>query len=363
MRELIEQISRWREPFALATVLSTSGNTPRGVGSALAVNTAGVVHGAVSGGCVDADVYEECRAVLDGAPPSRLSFGPSADDPLGIGLGCGGNITVFVHQVDPLQDPSFGATVAALRSGKPLARATVVAGPAAVLGQTVAVTVGLTAGRIGVLPLHRRAAERARAAVESGGSRLLVFEDPGEAPVEIFVESYPAPPRLLVFGATDVAGGLSRLAPALGYRVTVCDARALFADPRRFPSGTEVVVDRPERYLTRTEVGPDTVICAMTHDLKFDVPLLTLALRLSVAYVGALGSRGSVAARTEALRLAGLDNEELTRLHAPVGLDLGGRSPEETALAILAEVVMTRHHGCGNPLRDLSGPLHRSVSV
>nr|BFE88745.1 hypothetical protein GCM10020093_113460 [Planobispora longispora] len=180
----------------------------------------------------------------------------------------------------------------------------------------------------------------------------------GGQEVAVFAETYAPPPRLLVFGAIDFAAALTRAGRFLGHHVTVCDARPVFATPRRFPEAHEVVVDWPHRYLARTRVDSRTVVCVLTHDAKFDVPLLEVALRLPVAYVGAMGSRRTHADRMARLRAAGLSEAELSRLRSPIGLDLGARTPEETALSIAAEFVALRRGGSGLPLTQTAGPIH-----
>jgi xanthine dehydrogenase accessory factor len=183
--------------------------------------------------------------------------------------------------------------------------------------------------------------------------------------MRVFVQSFAPPPRMLVFGAIDYAAAVARIGSFLGYRVTVCDARPLFATPDRFPSAAEVVVDWPHRYLQREadcgKLDSRTVVCVLTHDPKFDVPTLSRALRLpQLAYVGAMGSRQTHFDRLERLREAGLTDIELSRLSSPVGLDLGGRTPEETAVSIAAEIIAARSGGSGARLRDLNQPIHSS---
>ncbi|GAA4024114.1 hypothetical protein GCM10022247_55740 [Allokutzneria multivorans] len=191
------------------------------------------------------------------------------------------------------------------------------------------------------------------------GGVIEVLVQPSPVPVP---EVAPPPPRLLIFGALDFAAALTTIGVFLGYRVTVCDARPVFATPERFP-GADVVVDWPHRYLDQTTVDSRTAICVLTHDPKFDVPVLTRALRLPVGYVGALGSRRAHAERLELLRANGVGAEELARLRSPIGLDLGGRTPEETALSIAAEIVACHRGGSGRPLSALSGPIHARLDA
>jgi xanthine dehydrogenase accessory factor len=208
---------------------------------------------------------------------------------------------------------------------------------------------------------------RAQAMLEGGTTgTIMVGKSDGEGencgvPLRVFVESSVPAPRMLVFGAVDHAAALVRVGRLLGYRVTVCDARPVFATPERFPDADEIVVSWPDQYLARTSVDRRTVICVLTHDPKFDVPVLAAALRLPVAFIGAMGSRRTCADRAERLRAAGVSEDELARLRAPIGLDLGAVTPEETALSIGAEVVASLRGGLGAPLSSVTGPIHRTV--
>jgi xanthine dehydrogenase accessory factor len=179
--------------------------------------------------------------------------------------------------------------------------------------------------------------------------------------IAVFVASYAPRPRMIVFGAIDFAAAVARVGAFLGYRVTVCDARPTFATAARFPDADEVVVEWPHRYLAATEVDPRTVVCVLTHDPKFDVPLLEIALRLPVAYVGAMGSRRTNDDRLKKLQELGLTEAELARLHAPIGLDVGARTPEETAVSVAAELIAARWGGTGSQLRRTDGPIHHEV--
>ncbi|MFC9204361.1 XdhC family protein, partial [[Kitasatospora] papulosa] len=221
---------------------------------------------------------------------------------------------------------------------------------------------GAYAGGLGgPAELDRTAAAEARAMLDTGRTGELVIGAEGSrcgSPLTLLVESSVPPPRMIVFGAIDFAAALVRAGRFLGYRVTVCDARPVFATAARFPEADEIVVDWPHRYLAGTEVDARTVLCVLTHDPKFDVPLLELALRLPVAYVGAMGSRRTHLERDERLREAGVTDRQRAALHSPIGLDLGARTPEETALSIAAEIVADRRGGTGLPLTGAHTPIH-----
>jgi xanthine dehydrogenase accessory factor len=249
----------------------------------------------------------------------------------------------------------------AIREERPVALATVIDGPGK--GAKLLVHPGQAAeGSLGDPDLDRVVARDALGELAAGTTAVRHYGAHGEAreaAVAVFVESFAPPPRMLVFGAVDFTAALVRVAKVLGYRVTVCDAREVFATRARFPDADDIVVDWPHRYLRRTETDGRTVLCVLTHDAKFDVPLLEVALRLPVAFVGALGSRRTHADRERRLREVGLTEVELARLRAPIGLDLQARTPEETALSIAAEIVATRRGGTGVPLTGSGMAIHR----
>ncbi|MER7820897.1 XdhC/CoxI family protein, partial [Streptomyces sp. NPDC096153] len=222
------------------------------------------------------------------------------------------------------------------------------------------------AGSLGSEGLDAAVVADARGGLAQGSTGVRHYGPRGqrrEDDVSVFLHSFAPPPRMLVFGAIDYAAAVARIGDFLGYRVTVCDARPVFATPKRFPEGVEVVVDWPHRYLDRTETDARTVICVLTHDPKFDVPLLEQALRRPAAYIGAMGSRRTHDDRTKRLREAGLGEEQLARLRSPVGLDLGARTPEEVAVSVAAEIVALRWGGSGAPLTETAGAIHPAGSA
>ncbi|MFD8073236.1 XdhC family protein [Streptomyces sp. NPDC059718] len=365
MLDIADELDRWSaqgKPFAVATVVTVGGSAPRQPGAALAVDAEGTAVGSVSGGCVEGAVYELCQEVLETGEPVLQRFGYSDDDAFAVGLTCGGVIDIFVQRIVPGAQPQLAAALAAASRGEAAAVARVVAGPAGLPGRTLLVRPdGSYEGTLGDPELDRTAAAEAHALLDAGRTATVGIGVDGSRcgePLTLLVESGTPPPRLLVFGAIDFAAALVRVGTFLGYRVTVCDARPVFATARRFPEADEVVVDWPHRYLERTPVDGRTVVCVLTHDVKFDVPLLERALRMPVAYVGAMGSRRTHEQRLARLRETGLGASELARLHSPIGLDLGARTPEETALSIAAEIVAHRHGGTGRPLRGVDAPIH-----
>ncbi|MFD9542970.1 XdhC family protein [Streptomyces sp. NPDC060022] len=368
MLDIAEELHRWvgqGRAFAVATVVAVGGSAPRQPGAALAVDSEGTAIGSVSGGCVEGAVYELCRQALEDGTTVRERFGYSDDDAFAVGLTCGGVIDILVTPVraeDPAR-PVFAAAFAAAAGGSAAAVARVTDGPADLLGRPLLVHPdGSYEGGLGAHPeLDRTAAAEARAMLDAGRTGEVTIGADGSRcgrPLALLVESSVPPPRMIVFGAIDFAAALVRAGRFLGYHVTVCDARPVFATAARFPEADEIVVDWPHRYLADTEVDARTVLCVLTHDAKFDVPLLELALRLPVAYVGAMGSRRTHLERNERLREAGVTERQLAALHSPIGLDLGARTPEETALSIAAEIVADRRGGSGAPLAGAHTPIH-----
>ncbi|MEV6402116.1 XdhC/CoxI family protein [Streptomyces bobili] len=368
MLDIADELNRWVEQgrdFAVATVVAVGGSAPRLPGAALAVDADGTAIGSVSGGCVEGAVYDLCRQALADGEPVLERFGYSDDDAFAVGLTCGGVIDILVTPVragDPVR-PVVTAGLRAAASGTAAALARVVRGPAELVGRALLVGPdGSYDGGIGAHPeLDRTVAAEAAAFLDAGRTGTLEIGEQGSrcgAPLTVLVEASVPPPRMIVFGAIDFASALVRIGSFLGYRVTVCDARPVFATRNRFPEADEIVVDWPHRYLERTQVDARTVLCVLTHDAKFDVPLLRLALRLPVAYVGAMGSRRTHLDRNARLREVGVTELELARLRSPIGLDLGARTPEETALSIAAEIVANRRGGSGVALTGAHTPIH-----
>ncbi|MFE8993169.1 XdhC family protein [Streptomyces collinus] len=370
MLNIADTLYRWcREarPFALATVIRVSGSAPLPPGTALAVDTHGEAVGSISGGCVEGAVYELCRQVLEsGEPPVRAAFGYSDDDAFAVGLTCGGELEVLVQRIDPADQPHLTTALEQVPAGVPVSVAQVIDGPQRFLGRTLSVFGGGSAydGTLGSRRVDRATASQARALLRAGRTaRVEVGGDADTCPekLTLLVHTQAAPPRMLIFGAVDFAAALSQAGRLLGYRVTVCDARPVFATAERFPHADEVVVGWPHRYLESAEVDARTAICVLTHDAKFDIPLLRMALDLPVGYIGAMGSRRTHEHRRERLREAGVPEEHLARLRSPIGLDLGAHTPEETAISITAEIIAHTRNGTGLPLSRVSGPIHGSV--
>ncbi|MEW2067307.1 XdhC/CoxI family protein [Streptomyces sp. NPDC007346] len=357
-------------PFALATVVAVHGSAPRDPGAVLAVDAEGAVVGSVSGGCVEGDLYEVAREVLAGAGPRVVTYGISDDEAFGVGLTCGGTIEVLVRAYASRAElADLAALLDLIAAGLPVAEATVLSGAAETGARLVVRPAGAgpgtgPLGTLGDEGLDAAVTDDARGLLAQGLTGIQRYGAHGQrrmAEVAVFVRSHTPPPRMLVFGAIDHAAATARIGSFLGYRVTVCDARPAFATRERFPTADEVVCAWPHDYLETTEVDARTVICVLTHDPKFDVPLLVAASRTPAAYIGVMGSRRTHHDRLARLREAGVAEAQLSRLASPVGLDLGARTPEETAVSIAAEIIQHRWGGTGRPLGELTGAIHHHL--
>ena len=350
-------------PFGLATVVSIRGSAPRPAGAVMTVDADGAAVGSVSGGCVEGAVYEAAAEVLAGGPPVLETYGISDETAFSVGLTCGGILDVLVQAVGSAEAPLLTRVLDLIERDDPVAVATVVGGPAP-LGALVVITPEEVLGSLGTEGLDVAVVDDARGLLAAGATGTRHYGPRGERRVDevaVFVQSFTPPPRMLVFGATDFAAAVSSAGVFLGYRVTVCDARPVFATARRFPDAHEVVCEWPSTYLARTPVDERTVITVLTHDPKFDVPLLEVALRSPAGYVGAMGSRRTHDDRLARLHELGVPAEALDRLRSPIGLDLGARTPEETAVSIAAEIVQHRWGGSGRPLGQTDGTIHGGV--
>jgi xanthine dehydrogenase accessory factor len=385
MREVMNELMQWwsaGETVGVGTVVGTWRSAPRQPGASMLVGPGGEAVGSVSGGCVEGAVYELAQEVVESGHPVLQRYGVSDDDAYAVGLTCGGILDVFVEKVSRDTFPELGEVAADIEAGRPVAVVTVIEHPEpSWLGRRLVVhaeeetpegadeqvwetTSG--SGSLGSLRADDAVRDDARGLLAQGRSAILTYGPDGERRGEgmrVFVAAHAPKPRMLVFGAIDFAAAVARVGSFLGYHVTVCDARPVFATKTRFPGADEVVVRWPHDYLQgevdEGRVDGRTVIAVLTHDPKFDVPLLEVALRLpEVAYIGAMGSRRTHEDRLERLREAGLTDEELARMSSPIGLDLGARTPEETAVSIAAEIIALRWGGQGERLAVTEGPIH-----
>ncbi len=371
MREVLAALLRdWEAggTVGMATVVDTFRSAPRDPGAAMLVLPGGEALGSVSGGCVEGAVYERAQQVLASRQPVLERYGVSDDQAFAVGLTCGGILDVFVEPVDRASFPDLDAVAADVGAEEPVAVCTLVAHPdASRVGRRLVVRPESAVGGLGSARADDAVADDARGLLAAGRTATLEYGPDGERRGEgmrVFVSSFAPKPRMLVFGAIDFAAAVASVGSFLGYKVTVCDARPVFATATRFPGADEVVVEWPHRYLAAEaaagRIDGRTVVTVLTHDPKFDVPLLEVALRLpQVAYVGAMGSRRTHDDRLARLRDAGVSEAELARLSSPIGLDIGARTPEETAVSIAAEIVALHWGGDGRRLGQVQGPIHR----
>jgi xanthine dehydrogenase accessory factor len=328
MRDVMTEVKAWLDqgdPVAVATVISTWGSAPRPAGSRMAISQSGKIAGSVSGGCLEGEVFEQAQAILKGKPASLFHYGVSDDLAWTVGLSCGGEIDLLVEPLVQVHRDLMTALEAELP----------------VVLQT----------DVGEMPGARALLTPADPDVTA----LLDRENPVRQDGR-FLEPFPRPPELLIFGGSHVAIPLTRLASAIGFRVTVVDARSKFADRDRFPEARRVIHAWPDEILKDLPMDGSTYVVILTHDPKFDDPTVTAALRGRPRYIGAIGSKKTHRDRVARLVEAGVNPIEIQRVHAPIGLDLGAQTAEETALAILAQMVAVRHGKQGGPMPGPAAP-------
>ncbi|HEX7263806.1 MAG TPA: XdhC family protein [Candidatus Dormibacteraeota bacterium] len=317
MREVLTELKEWTaggEQVALATVVETWGSSPRPLGSKMVVTRSGKMAGSVSNGCIEGAVFEESQKVLKSGEPKLAAFGVADDLAFSVGLACGGHIEIFVQPLADVHEQLIGLID---QNRAAMLRTNLVTGVAEL-------TEGVPAG-----------------------SQLASRDG------DWFIEPFPRPAHLIIVGAIHIAIPLHRLAKLMGYRVTVIDARSKFATKERFPEADELIVAWPDEAMQKLTLDGSSYVVILTHDPKFDLPALRSVLGKEVGYVGAIGSRKTNENRFSELRKEGFAEEQIGRVHGPVGLDLGGRGAEETALGILAEITAVRFGGSGSFMREV----------
>jgi xanthine dehydrogenase accessory factor len=326
----------------------------------MAVNERGEVAGSVSGGCVEGAVYEEAQDVFKTGRPRWVTYGISDDQAISVGLTCGGTIHVFISLV---AWGGFDELIASLRTDRPIALATRLDGPE--IGNVMAVWQDREFGNVGTSGLNHAVVAESRALLAQGESEIRTFGNDGEPigdEVQIFIQSFAPRPDMYIFGAIDFTKAMVHMGKYLGYQVTVIDARPIFATKQRFPEADAVVVEWPDEFLSHAKVDDRTALVILTHDIKFDVPVMEVALKTPAAYIGAMGSRKTQANRFAELRAKGYSEEQLARISAPIGLDIGARTPEETAISIGAEMIAHRSGRSGGRLTGGSNPIHAGLT-
>jgi len=346
MRDVLTDVERWHaagERIALATVVSVTGSAPRGLGATLAVSERGEISGSVSGGCVEPAVIEEGMRAIRTGTPKLLKFGITEEQNVEqIGLSCGGEIRVFVERLG-----NYAPLAQAIHEDRQIARATVIAAtasaPVALGAELIVPEQGESIGTLGNPSLDTRAAGDLRGhLLRTGESETQTYPlEDGES-AEVFYAVYPAPPTLVIVGAGHISIPLTRIAKVLGYKVVVIDAREAFATRERLPEADSLLVEWPDEAMAHLPISSATAVAVLTHDNKFDVPALKAAVNSPAGYVGAIGSRGTREGRNDRLREEGVTDEQIGRIYGPIGLDIGARTPEEIALAIMAQVVAAR---------------------
>lgn len=344
----------------IATLVERIGSAPLDPGAQMLIDESGRIEGSVTGGCVEAALVEEAKKVFAGGPPQLLDYGISDEEAAGVGLMCGGAVRVFVHAPDADSLEQLERAAEAIAAGGPVAVATLLDGEAAGAKMTVLPEETIGSLKTGEL-LDHSVSREARGFLDEGVSTVRHYGGGGEvmgSELSVYIQAFSTPPEMVLFGAIDFSAELARIAARLGYRVTICDARAPFLASPRFSEAAEVAVEWPDEFLANHPLGPRDAVLVFTHDPKFDEPALVAALAGGAGYVGALGSRRTHRRRLARLRERGLAESDLARIHAPCGLDIGARTPAETAISILAEIVSARSGRAGTSLSETDGPIH-----
>ena len=341
MRDLLPTLTEWSEDdplVAIATVVGTSGSTPRPMGARLLVSRDGRMAGSVSGGCLESAVVLEAQATIAGdAPPRLLHYGISDEMGWAVGLSCGGEVDIFVETLESDgSDPVLEEVRRAIETSRPVALLTTLDGEHA--GNRAAATAdGTLVGSLGGSSTVAGTVAAARPRIASGLPGVEEISG-----MRVFVDPIVPYPQLVVIGAVHIAVALTTMARAAGFTVSVVDPRTAFNNVERIPDAERLVTAWPDEALPRFDLGPRDAAVCLAHDPKFEDPALTALLRTETGYIGAIGSRGTHAKRVARLREAGFTDSDIARIHSPVGLDLGAATPEEIAVAILAEIIAVR---------------------
>ena len=345
MNDMAETVAEWQRAgarLALATVIHVDGSAPRDEGAKMVINASGRTSGSVSGGCVESAVAEEAMTVLETGTPKIVRYGINRNMMWDVGLACGGTIDVFIEPLEsPLPAPS----------NKAFAVCTVVRGPDSIGKKIIVDAKGAVEGTFGQSQAEAKVVEQAVELMGAGHSKTV--EAGG---YQIFIDANIPQPRAILVGAVHIAVALCEMATQAGFAVTVIDPRSSLCNPERFPRAASLVVDWPQDALPKIELDENTYVAVLTHDDKFDDPTLLAVLPSRARYVGAIGSKKTQALRRTRLLDAGVPHDAVERMHGPIGLDIGAHSPEEIAVAILAEMIAAKYQRSGLPLRDRVDP-------
>jgi xanthine dehydrogenase accessory factor len=341
-------------------LVETDGSSPLHPGAMMLVAEDGAIEGSITGGCVEAAVVGEARAVFAGGAARIVTYGISDELAGSVGLTCGGTVRVFVHELSGEEAEVDLRARGEVAAGRSVGIATLLEGPVA--GSKLALIDGeLTGGLAGTELLGHSVGRDLEGMLKQGRSGIRRYGSDGAtlgADIAVHIHSFAPPPRMLIFGAVDFSAALARAASLLGYEVTVCDRRAPFLETARFRRVARTLLGWPQEAFERIELTPRDAVLVFTHDPKFDEPAVIGALAGEAGYIGALGSRKTTADRHRRLLEVGVEPAELERVHAPCGLDIGSTTPEEVAISVLAEVIAERSGRGGAPLRDGSAPIH-----
>jgi xanthine dehydrogenase accessory factor len=347
MRDILKDVDQWvkeGEAVALATVIHTWGSAPRRVGAKMALTKSGKITGSVSGGCVESAVFEAGVQSLGNGQSQLLKFGVADETAWQVGLACGGRIEVFVQALDPA---FLDLWKARLQSNRPFSVVSVIDGPGDLLGKTMLVSEDNVQLGLGER-LDQACIEKARAAQAEGRSQSVELAWQGEQ-VRVFIETVKPTPALIMVGGVHIAIALTALAKTLGFQTVVIDPRRAFGNAARFPDVDRLIQSWPEEALSQVDVSSGAAVVMLTHDPKIDDPALKVVLNSPAFYIGALGSRATHEKRRRRLLADGVTSAQLDRLHAPIGLDIGAETPEEIALAIMAEIVAAQRQPSRSP--------------
>ena len=373
MKSILNDVERWLEQdhsVALATLVKTKGSSPRAVGALMAVRDTGEITGSISGGCVEAALIETALEVIAEGKPRLLSYGVADELGFEVGLTCGGTIEVFVERLEPklLEDNlSLRMVFNTIRQASkyPCVLGTMVKG--AKTGAKIILTKdGKSFGSFGSQQLDLVVNRDAQKFLDRGLNALRYYNIDSkdcQTKVAVFIQSFAPPPHLIIFGVVDFTRSLCKLAKMLGYRVTICDARSRLATSARFPEADAIILEWPGKYIRKTKIDDRTVIAVLTHDPKFDIPALVSAVGTPAAYIGAMGSRRATADRISRLQEAGLSEIDINRISAPIGLDIGANTPDETAVSIMAEVIAQKNGRRGGRLTCGQNSIHTRLVV
>jgi xanthine dehydrogenase accessory factor len=345
MKELLPDIERWQDAgqkVAIATVVQAYGSAPRRAGAKMAIAENGEFVGSVSGGCVENDVVEHAKQVIDENHARLVPYGISDEMAFNVGLACGGQIEVFIQPFEK-----------AFSTEEPVAFAYAVDGENQGNG-LLAWESGKHSGSLGQgADFDNRVASDAIARLRQGSAGQLRYDDAPGGPLRVFVDTYPAQPTIVIFGGVHIGVALAQLARVVGsFRVVVVDARGAWATPTRFADVDEIHVMHADDYLRQHPLGSNSYIAVLSHDPKLDDPALFGALQSDARFVGAIGSPKTQRERRERLMAAGLSQDQVARIHGPIGLDIGGQSPEEIAVAVLAQMIAAKNGKLAEPVRQ-----------